>query len=140
MKKYTFLLFIIIYLCCILFAIPKVYGMEVYYPTKEEIGGEIQIPNREGSYDCYTDINTYEELYSVLEDLSIEYSKLLEEYNSMEGNYQEKLRDKNIKIEDLNDEIEYQKVKAKNSDNNIIIIIMTIIIVGIVILYNYSKE
>lgn len=139
MKK-RYILFIIIYLCLNLFIISKSYCIELYHPTKEELGGEIQIPNKEGTYDNYTNINTYEDLYSVLEDLSVEYIQLLEEYKSMESNYQGELYDKNIEIEELKAELDNKKIATKNESNNVITIIITIIVVGIVILYSYSKK
>lgn len=74
--------------------------------TKEELGGEISIPNRDGEYDTYTDVDTYEDLYSVLEDLSVDYGQLLEEYNSAQSD-----------IEELNLEIQNLKDELKNSNN-----------------------
>lgn len=135
MKK-RYMLFIIIYLCLNLFIIPKSYCIEIYYPTKEELGGEIQIPNKEGTYDHYTNINTYEDLYSVLEDLSVEYTRLLEDYNSMESSYQSELHDKNIEIEELKTELDNNKIATKNENNNMTAIIISLIIVGIIVLYS----
>lgn len=76
--------------------------------TKEELGGEISIPNEKGEMDKYSNIDTYEDLYSVLEDLSYNYQQLLEEYNSAQSN-----------IEELNAKISELEYELENSDTTI---------------------
>lgn len=113
--------------------------LEPYYPTKEELGGNIDIPNKEGTLDHYTDINTYEELYSVLEDLSFEYRRLLEEYGSLEQSYEESMEEKDREIEALKDEIEYSSSNIED-DGSYKLIIIAVIIFIIVAIYNYFKK
>lgn len=108
-----------------------------YNPTKEDLKGEIDIPNREGSRDTYTDINTYEDLYGVLEDLSFNYNQLLEEYYEMEDNYKETIEEKNREIEELNIEIENMEMTEK--ENNNAIIIVGIIAICLIIWYFNKK-
>lgn len=119
MKSKVFLLFLIF----ITLLIPFTYCTEMiepYYPTKEELGGYIKIPNREGNQDHYTDINTYEELYSVLEDLSMSYKDLLEEYNDLEHDYSElynELSNKNEENKNLGEELEGIQNRLYNKEH-----------------------
>lgn len=140
--KNKYILSIIIFIMCIVANI-NVYAeesLQLHYPTKEELGGRIAIPNREGGYDRYTDINTYEDLYSVLEDLSAEYNRLLEEYHSTERNYQELLKEAQRDYEELLMETQNSEEKVE-SDNEINISIVIIgIIITIAILYYISKK
>lgn len=76
---------------------------EYHQLTQEEIGSNISIPNKEGSFDIYGDIYTFEDLYSVLEDLSVNYQDLLDEKHYLEG-----------EIDDLQDEIDYLEEKIES--------------------------
>ena len=139
--KSKYILFIIIFVILIAININVYAGefLEPYTPTKEELGGKISIPNREGGDDNYTEIYTYEELYSVLEDLSIEYRSLLEEYHSAEQNYQEQLKELQRDYDELL--IQTENLEEQSDNNNLATI--TIIVIGIiaviVVLYNVSK-
>ncbi len=122
----------------------KIYSIEIYHPTKEELKGEISIPNREGEQDTYSEINTYEELYSVLEDLSYEYTKLLEEYNSMENSYHEEIHQNEQKIEDLEEELDLEeKLENKNNkleETQIVEGVLIVIIIGLTIYITVKRK
>lgn len=141
MKKICIGIFIVLFLI-----INRCYAttdkLVPYNPTKEDLKGEIDIPNREGSRDTYTDINTYEDLYSVLEDLSFNYNKLLEEYYEMEDNYKETIEEKNREIEELKIEIENIEITEKETINNEsnVIIIAGIITICLMIWYFNKKQ
>lgn len=139
MKK---IFIIIIYIVAILGWSINIYAsefVEMYQPTKEELGGKINIPNRDGTLDHYTDINTYEDLYSVLEDLSFEYRCLLNEYNSLEKNYQDDIEEKNKEIQLLKDEIEYSNLSVED-DGTYKLIIVCIVIFIILVIYRYINK
>lgn len=118
--------------------------------TREEIGTEISIPNREGKWDTYANIDTFEKLYSVLEDLSVEYNDLLEEKWTLEGRVDE-LKEENEELRDqihsFENEEEYQTEEkysnGADKNSNIIGILITIIIcliIYIIILKDKSKN
>lgn len=143
MKKIC-VLFIIIYFMIFGYSVVSNANIiELYTPTKEELGGEISIPNRNGSQDHYTDIDTYEELYSVLEELSFEYRELLEEYYEMEDNYKEissSIEENNLSYEELTemlDSTEQQITTLKNEQSYILTVF--IIVLGITIYISYNK-
>lgn len=112
MRKVIFILSV-----CLLLIIcwkPYIYCLEIYYPTKEELGGNISIPNRKGGTDEYIEIDTYEKLYSVLEDLGVEYRQLLEEYKSLESNYEELKKE----LANKEEEMKYLEEQSKTIGNN----------------------
>jgi predicted nuclease with TOPRIM domain len=118
--------------------------LEYHKVTKEELKGVIEIPNREGKKDVYKNIDTYEDLYEVLEDLSNSYAKLLEEHNSLENDYKE-LQDEQEKTESELKEIkEENRIKYNNdrSDKKTIkiVIITSMLILIFLILYTYVKK
>lgn len=103
--------------------------------TREEIGTEISIPNRDGEWDTYANINTFEDLYSVLEDLSVDYKYILEQKWNLEGKVEE-LEEEN---ENLRDQIhtfengegyeaEESYFKEANKSHNFVGILISIII------------
>lgn len=121
--------------------------IEPYFPTKEDLGGYIKIPNREGNQDHYTDINTYEELYSVLEDLSMSYKDLLEEYNYLEDEYSslyKELNDKEEEYKNLEEKLTGTQNRLYNKENETksfwSLIYISIIIALIIYLYNLKNK
>lgn len=124
-------IFILIIIALLLF-IPIAYCVE--------IDGEISIPNKDGGVNHYSEIYTYDELYSVLEDLSSEYIELLEEYNSSKTNYEEEIKKQKEEIKELKNKNEEQTFQIKN-DSSIITVIIIVIIIGLIsIACYYSKK
>lgn len=134
MKKVC-VLFIIFFLIISNYSIVlKAENIKLYTPTKEELGGEISIPNINGSWDQYTDIDTYEKLYSVLEELSVEYKDLLEKYNNSEQECEEL----NKELEELKLELENRNEKNLFTINNSNELIGVIVILVMIIIISYK--
>lgn len=136
MKKKLISFFLILIFCFAAITTYSAEKLEYHKLTKEEIGGEIDIPNREGSYDNYENINTYEDLYEVLEDLSIKYKQLLEEYNSLNDDYEELYNElEEYKEEYENTDKKQPEVKYTKTDKILMIIVVAIIIYYLVIVW-----
>lgn len=85
------------------------------------IDGDVQIPNKEGYWDRYTDIYTYDSLYSVLEDLSVSYQELLRDYNYDEKTIEElgsEIKDKEDEISDLKQTIKELNIEKNNKEHD----------------------
>lgn len=84
----------------------------------------------------YYDVNSYDELYSVFEDLNYEYERCQEELNSQISSLNDEKLDLKIKIESLQDKLETQKLTAKNNSSGALIAFAIIFFIGIIITYN----
>lgn len=106
----------------------------------QSIVNSITVETRENGEKIHYEVNTFNELYSIVEDFTIEYDDLLEENGSLERT-----------IEELNDELEQKEeeisqLKEENSgyinrlhsnDDNWKLIIISIVIFGIPFLIYY---
>ena len=116
--------------------------IEYHMVTKEELNGEIQIPNKDGGWDTYSNIDTYESLYSVLEDLSISYNDLLEEYNYSQTTIAEQsseIRNLEEEIDDLEKQLQKKQIEISNlnDSDDWKLLIVPIIILGIPLLIDF---
>lgn len=141
------ILFMFVFFTVSIFFVGETYctdRIEPYTPTKEELEGIIKIPNKDGGVDTYTEINTYEDLYSVLEDLSYEYNRLLEDYHSSERNYEDlaiELQNKNEEVIQLQEELKGLTQANTKSDGRNTATFIIIAMIGIVaILVYYSNK
>lgn len=87
--------------------------------------------------ECYHyEVNSYDELYSVFEDLNFEYRRCQEELNSQISSLNDEKHDLQVKIESLQDELVAQELTAENNSSDSLIGFAIIFFIGIVIAYN----
>lgn len=82
------------------------------------------------------EVNSYDELYSVFEDLNYEYRRCQEELNSQISSLNDEKRDLQVKIESLQDELAAQELTSENNSSDSMIGFAIIFFIGIVIAYN----